>query len=186
MPNHRQKLQGIQHNQLFDDDSIQGMFFEAVTLEQCSLVRTEFNHCSGSYLSFKDCTIRDPSFRSCGDWDHISLINTTVEKVDSIYLTIEEPDWSVNCSTPRCRTRLRMQFVQSTRLGSKTHESIFLSGVFDVHNQLRRSTHKCNHRVIFSNQFLAICEKNSPNDIRRLYQTPSATSHATCVESSDY
>lgn len=80
MSNPRQKLQGIQHNQLFDDDSIQGMFFEAITLEQCSLVRTEFNHCSGSYLSFKDCTIRDPSFRSCGDWDHISLINTTVEK----------------------------------------------------------------------------------------------------------
>lgn len=82
MPNPRQKLQGIQHNQSFDDDSIQGMFFEAITLEQCSLVRTEFNHCSGSYLSFKDCTIRDPSFRSCGDWDHISLINTTVEKVE--------------------------------------------------------------------------------------------------------
>lgn len=84
MPKTRQKLQGIQHNQSFGDDSIQGMFFEAVTLEQCSLVRTEFNHCSGSYLSFKDCTIWDPSFRFCGDWDHISLINTTVE-------TVEEP-----------------------------------------------------------------------------------------------
>lgn len=58
------------------------MSFEAVTLEQCSFVRTEFDHCSGSYLWFKDCTVRKPSFRSCGDWDHISLINTTVEKIE--------------------------------------------------------------------------------------------------------
>lgn len=123
MPKPRQKLQGIQHNQSFDDAAIQGMSFEAVTLEQCSFVRTEFNHCSGTYLSFKDCTIRKPSFRSCGDWDHISLINTTVAHVEepldiSVFSRIEGSTLhDVKISGKRQQDHAPLTLINSTTSG---------------------------------------------------------------------
>ena len=78
MTNQQRKIQGVERNQSFDNQTLTNVEFSAVTFEDCTFTNTSFDKCSASFLVFDRCTIASPRFTSCHDYEYVSLKNSTL------------------------------------------------------------------------------------------------------------